>query len=421
MSGGERVSANPVGALDGIRVLDLTGGSEQYCGKLFAQLGADVLLIEPPAGSRQRREGPFLDDIPHHERSLPFAYINQGKRGICLELGHPDARPVIDALVADADLVLTTGTPARLRACGLDHASLSRTRPSIVTTNITPFGESGPYADYVGDDLVALAMGGLLYLGGYPDKAPVAAYGNQAVLASAQFAAVASMMALWDVEGQAEPATGQHVDVSMQESVTMALENSVQFVELEKTVRRRNAGQQRQAGTGVFRCADGMVYLMAGGIASNRFWSATADWMVDVGAPGAEQLRSDCWNDQKYLQSDEAKRIFAEVFLPYATRQTKAALYAEGQRRRIPICPISTPADLLENRQLAYRGFFQQATHPYSGRTLTMPGAPFGLGATPWQVGRPAPRLGEHTSEVLSAVGYDLKAQEVLLREGVIA
>jgi benzylsuccinate CoA-transferase BbsE subunit len=160
---------------------------------------------------------------------------------------------------------------------------------------------------------------------------------------------------------------------------------------------------------------------MAGGIASNRFWSATTEWLVEAGAPGAEQLRAACWNEQKYLQSDEAKRIFAGVFLPYAARETKAALYAEGQRRRIPICPVSTPADLLENRQLAYRGFFRQTPHPHTGRTLTVPGAPFGLGATPWQVGRPAPRLGEHSSEVLHAAGYDAKALEVLLREGAIA
>lgn len=414
-------AAATAGALAGIRVLDLTGGTEQYCGKLFAQLGADVLLIEPPCGSRTRREGPFLDDIPHRERSLPFAYFNQGKRGICLDLDQVEGQKVMRKLVAEADLVITSQPADWMRDRSLDHAALSAQRPAIVTTNISPFGEDGPYASYQGDDLVALAMGGLLYLGGYPEQAPVAAYGNQAVLAAAQFAAVASMIALWDAEGQGASAKGQHVDVSIQESVTMALENSVQFVELENTVRKRNAGQQRQAGTGVFPCADGMVYLMAGGIASNRFWGATTEWMVEAGAPGAEQLREACWNDQKYLQTEEAKRIFASVFLPYAARHTKAELYAEGQRRRIPICPVSTPADLMENRQLAYRQFFRQTAHPYTGATLTVPGAPFALSATPWQLGRPAPRLGEHTCEVLREAGYDGEAQQVLLRQGVIA
>lgn len=418
---GATLSATTVGALAGIRVLDLTSGTEQYCGKLFAQLGADVLLIEPPGGSRTRREGPFLDDMPHRERSLPFAYFNQGKRGMCLDLDHVEGQKVMRKLVAEADLIITCERVDRMRDRSLDHAALSALRAAIVTTNITPFGEDGPYADYQGDDLVALAMGGLLYLGGYPEQAPVAAYGNQAVLAAAQFAAVASMIALWDAEGQGASATGQHVDVSIQESVTMALENSVQFVELENTVRKRNAGQQRQAGTGVFPCADGMVYLMAGGIASNRFWGATTEWMVEVDAPGAAQLRDARWNDQKYLQTEEAKRIFASVFLPYAARHTKAELYAEGQRRRIPICPVSTPADLMENRQLAYRQFFRQTAHPYTGATLTVPGAPFSLSATPWQLGRPAPRLGEHTCEVLHEAGYDGEAQQVLLRQGVIA
>ena len=100
---------------------------------------------------------------------------------------------------------------------------------------------------------------------------------------------------------------------------------------------------------------------------------------------------------------------------------TKAQLYAEGQRRRIPICPVSTTADLLVNRQLVFRQFFEQTAHPFSGRTLTVPGAPFRMEASPWRLGRPAPQLGEHTGEVLSGLGYDHQRQAVLLREGVIA
>jgi benzylsuccinate CoA-transferase BbsE subunit len=409
------------GPLQGIRVLDLTQGSEQYCGKLFAQLGADVLLVEPVAGCTNRREGPFLDDRPHPEHSLAFAYFNQGKRGLALDLDQPQGQEIFRALVRQADLVIEAERPGRMRARGLEAAALAEVNCALVTTSITPFGQDGPYAQYEGGDLVALAFGGLLSLGGYPGLAPTAPYGNQALLAAAQFAAVASLMALWDVEGQDGPPQGQHVDVSVQESVAMALENAVQFVELENTVRQRNAGQQRQAGTGVFACSDGMVYLMAGGVASNKFWNATADWLVDVGAPGAAQLREPRWADAAFLATAEAKRLFAEIFLPYAARQTKAQLYAEGQRRRIPICPVSTTADLMDNRQLAFRGFFEQTVHPHSGRTLTVPGAPYRFTDSPWQLGRPAPRLGEHTADVLSALGYGSQDQAVLLRQGVTA
>lgn len=409
------------GPLQGIRVLDLTQGSEQYCGKLFAQLGADVLLVEPVGGCANRREGPFLGERAHPEFSLAHAYFNQGKRGIALDLDQPQGQDIFRALARQADLVVDAEKPGRMRSRGLDAASLAKQQPAIVTTSITPFGEEGPYAHYEADDLVALAFGGLLSLGGYPGLAPTAPYGNQALLAAAQFAAVASLMALWEVEGQPGDAQGQHVDVSVQESVAMALENAVQFVELENTVRKRNGGQQRQAGTGVFSCKDGMVYLMAGGVASNKFWNASTEWLVEAGAPGAQQLREPRWQDPGFLGSAQAKAIFASIFMPYAATQTKAQLYAEGQRRRIPICPVSTTADLMQNRQLVHRQFFEQSPHPFSGQTLTVPGAPYRLAATPWHVGRPAPRLGEHTNEVLAGLGFDAAAQAVLLRAGVIA
>lgn len=413
--------ASRPGPLDGIRVLDLTQGNEQYCGKLFAQLGADVLLVEPVAGCAQRREGPFLGNRAHREHSLAFAYFNQGKRGIALDLDQAQGQDVFRALVRQADLVIDAERPGRMEARGLGPQALAREQPAVVTTSITPFGQQGPYAQYEGGDLVSLAFGGLLSLGGYPGLAPTAPYGNQALLAAAQFAAVASLIAIWEVEGQAGARQGQHVDVSVQESVAMALENAVQFVELENTVRQRNGGEQRQAGTGVFPCSDGMVYLMAGGVASNKFWNTTTDWLVEAGAPGAAQLREPRWLDASFLQTTQAKQAFADIFLPYAAGLTKAQLYAEGQRRRIPICPVSTTADLLVNRQLMFREFFAQTAHPFTGATLTVPGAPFRLEASPWQLGRPAPQLGEHTTEVLAGLGHDHEHQAVLLRAGVIA
>lgn len=404
-------------ALTGIRVLDLTSSSTQYCAKLFVDLGADVTLVEPPGGSHARRVGPFLNEVPHAEGSLSFAYHNAGKKSVVLDLQTSEAREVFRQLVKEVDLVIESTKPGTMEKWGLGFEALRAINPDIVLTSITPFGQTGPYAHYESEDIVALALGGLLYLGGYPDAAPTAAWGEQAHLAAAQFAAVASMMALLQAE---DDRGGCHVDVSTQEAVVLALENAVQFFDLEGTVRKRHAGMQRQAGMGVFPCSDGQVYFMAGGVASNKFWTGSVQWLIDEGAPGAAQLNEPRWLDAKFLATPEAKRIFASVFEPFALRKTKAQLYAEGQARRLPICPVSTPADLLDNRQLAWRGYFVPMLHTWSGRTLLIPGAPYQLSASPWKQAGPSPRVGEHTAQVLSQIGITDKALEALLHEGAI-
>lgn len=421
------------GALFGLRVIDMSDSALQYCGKLYAHLGAEVMLLEPPGGCVTRREGPFVNDVPHREHSLSFAYLNQGKQGLCLDIAHEEGRHVFERLLSEADLLIES-TPGislpvspgsgpnrattQTRAPGLDYAHLAALNPRLVVTSISPFGRTGPYASFEATDLVTMALGGLLYLGGYPETEPVGAPGSQAYLAAAQFAAVASLSAVLEAEN--EQGSGQHVDVSIQECVAMALENAVQFAELEDTVRVRNGGQQRQAGTGVFACRDGLIYLMAGGIASNRFWATTAQWLIEGGAPGAAQLTDAQWNDPAWLARDEAKAIFQSVFVPFASTRTKAELYEDAQRRRIPLCPVSTTRDLLENRQLRHRNYFQSVPHPYSGEMLTMPGAPYGLSRTPWTNGRSAPRLGEHNAGILGRLGYDLDAQRALMSAGVM-
>ncbi|WP_242539935.1 CaiB/BaiF CoA transferase family protein [Trinickia mobilis] len=415
-----RAAPHPVGALQGVRVIDMSGLGGQYCGKQFSDLGADVILIEPIRGSSVRREGPFLDDKVHIEYSLPFAYFNAGKRSVCLDLDHPEGQRIFRELVKRSDLLIESERPGTMAARGLDFESLASVAPRLVMTSITPFGQDGPYAHYESEDIVALALGGLLYLGGYPDSPPIAAHGNLAYLAAAQFASVASIMALLSVDMAPGERPGKHIDVSIQECVVMGLENAIQFYDLEDVVRKREAGQQRMAGTGVFPCADGQIYLMAGGIASTRFWESTVQWLADEGVQAAAQLLDEKWANHDYLVTDEAKMIFAELFVPFARTRTKAWLYQAGQARRIPICPISMPKDILENRQLEHRGFFTTLQHPPSQQILTMPGAPYKLTATPWRSPSPPPRLGEHTDSVIAELGYDKAARAALLQAGVL-
>ena len=396
-------------ALQGLRVLDLSGPLGNYAGKLFADLGADVVLVEPPHGSGLRHQPPFLDDRPGIECSLAFAYHNTSKRGITLDLDKSGDQSRLRRLVESADVLIETERPGVMHERGLGYEALSALRPSLVMLSITPFGQTGPYAQFQAEDIVALALGGMLSLGGYPDTAPMRVHGDQAILCANMYGAVAASISLWQAEATGQ---GEHIDVSMQESVVMALENAVQFYDLEKTVRRRWAGEQRFAGTGVYECRDGHVFLMAGGIGANRFWDRTLQWFADEGMAGVERLHGAEWQTVEHLQSEEAKRIFNEVYRPWAMQRTKSELYHAGQARKIPIAPVSSPADIVQNRQLQSRGHFVDVQRAMGGRTLRMPGAPYQLSATPWRVQRPAPRLGEHDVEVWAELDTRRQAVE---------
>ena len=251
-------------ALAGLNVIDLSQRFSHYSGKLFADMGADVILVEKPgSGCALRAEAPFIGDRADPEFSIPFFYFNTSKRGVTLDLDHAEGRALFRTLASRADLVIEDRVPGELDALGLGYDTLAKLRPSLVMTSLTPFGRNGPYAHYAADDLTLLAMGGFLNMMGYPDAAPTQAFGNQAYAMGNMFAAVGSMLAVLGAQTSGE---GQHVDISIQECVVMALENAAQFYDLEKRVRTRFAGSQRQAGTGIFECADGSVYIFAGGM-----------------------------------------------------------------------------------------------------------------------------------------------------------
>ncbi len=414
VSGLDRLPA----ALEGLRVLDLTGAMGNYCGKLFADMGADVILVEPIGGSELRREPPFIGDISGLERSLNFAYQNTSKRGIALDLDTRSGQRILRTLARDADLVVETSLPGWSSARGIGYETLSAQRPGIVVASITPFGQTGPYAQWTATDLVALALGGLLYMGGYRDRPPTQAHGDQAFKCAAMYGAVAAMLAVTEAELSGE---GQHVDISMQESVTLALENAAQTFDLEGTVRLRPMPEQRFAGYGLFECKDGYIFLGSRGIGNSPAWSRSLQWFRDDGMVGVDRLYGAEWSDLDYLKTSEARDVFGELFMTWARQHTKAWLYSEGQKRLIPLAPVSTPADLLENPQLRARGHFVPFAHPLLQQAALMPGAPYVLSHSPWRVRGPAPRLGEHTAEILATIGITAPEIAQLFAAGVVA
>lgn len=402
-------------ALEGLRVIEFPDALTSYCGKLLADMGADVIMIEPLDGSGLRSRAPLLDGIDN-ESSVPFLYWGTNKRSVALDLSNPAGVAALVQMVAEVDVVVEGFRPGALDELGLGWPVLQAANPDLVLTSVTPFGASGPYATYQASDLVALAMGGLLYMGGSPQEPPQQPSAELAYVTANIFAAVGTLMAVL-VKERGGP--GQQVDVSMQESVCMALENAIQYYDQESHIRRRWAGTQRTAGQGIFPCRDGYVFLLAGGIAANRFWDPFVAWMNDEAVEDADVLRLPEWRTREYVESDAGRDQFDRIFTSFAASRTKESLYVTAQSRGIPLCPVNDLAEVWQDLQLLKREYFVEIDDHERGLVLSMPGAPYVLSETPAVAGR-APLLGADTSSVLTELGVSDAQQRLLIGEGAI-
>ncbi len=403
------------GALEGLRVLDLCGISGAYATKLLADLGADVVMLEDPQrGSSVRALGPWLDGDP--DQSLLFAYLSTNKRSVTLDLETDEGRRIFRRLASLTDLVVEDLGPGQLERLGLDWDALHSENAGLVLTRISPFGQTGPLRDYVASDLILWAMGGMLYLAGYPDSSPLLVDGSQAYFAASVFAAVGTLVAVLEACNSRQ---GQTVDVSTHEAVAMGLENAAQFYQLQGLVRRRNGAQPSRAGTGLFPCKDGYVYLSASGMAE-RAWPRLIEWLSETGADGVEILRSTKWRDLSYRLTLAAIAEFAAIFGAFVAGEPKQRLYEEAQRRHIPLAPVNSAADVLASPQLRARSHFIDVRPEGYSRRFEMPGAPYVLSATPWAVATTAPRPGSANRDVYGEIGLSAGELCSLREHGII-
>jgi len=422
-------------ALGDVRVLDLTGEIGAYCGKLLADLGADVIKIEPPGGDPARNVGPFYHDEPGPERSLYFLNLNTSKRSVTLDLDSETGREAFRKLVPTADIIIQSFPPEYLDGAGLGYEALRVLRPDLILTSITGFGQTGPHAGYLAPDIVGVAMAGIMWLAGDPQDPPNVPYGYQGYLSASIQAAAGTMMALYsrDLTGE-----GQHVDVSMQEALLIAQETAMQTWDMSKAVRGRTGARAALPivvpGMGPYEASDGWVWAYVGTPGGAPWWELLA-WMESEGK--AEDLGEEPHRGVieqlnlrfltvTVLDAEQRKQHaptlahIEEVLQRFIAGKTKWELYEQGQRRRLLIGIVSTPDDLAKNPQLNARGWFQEIEHAAVGDTLRLPGPPYRLSETPWRIGRRAPLLGEHTSEVLGEVGYSNEEIRALAASGTI-
>jgi benzylsuccinate CoA-transferase BbsE subunit len=414
-------------ALQPYRVLDLTQAIGWTCGKLLADLGADVIKIEPPGGDLERRIGPFYGDAPHPERSLRWLTAHTNQRGITLNLESADGQALWLALVRDADFVVESYPPGFLDQRGIGFRLLSQRHPSLVWTSITPFGQSGPYAHYGASDLVGMAMGGLMYLCGDADRPPVRPLPSQAYLQAGLQAAVGTLLAH---HYRVHSGEGQCIDVSMQQAVSWTIIPTRQYWDLERLITER-AGPARAFGDQlrriIFPCQDGHVALM--GVMNAREWGPMVAWLASENMAG--DLTEASWAilaqhagpsplTQAALTADELAHVY-DVLSRFFLKHTKAELSEEAQQRRIILFPVHTARDLLAHPQLLARNFFQALEHSELGATLCYPGPPYQLSRTPCQLRRRAPMIGEHNEAIYGGeLGLSRAELAALMAAGAI-
>lgn len=404
-------------ALGGLRALELCSFvAGPYCTKLLADMGADVVKVEPPqGGDESRRRGPFYRGRPDPETSLLYIYLNSNKRGITLDTGTPEGRRLLLELVKVVDLLVEDLPSADAEELGLDYASLHQVNPRLMVTSITPFGRSGPYKDYKAYYLNTYHSGGDGYMlpGGrladrhYPEREPIKAGGYLGEYQAGLSAALAAMAGLL---GRMTDGQGQHIDVSKQE--TLINLNSADFCKYPDhgVMESRYDRHLSHYTGGLYRCKDGFWELL---IPSQRHWEA----MVTVmGTPSWAMEGKFATQESRVARREEIDEKIEEWAMGY----TKEEIYHSLQQAGCAAGPVYSTEEVMQDHQMAHRGFFADIEHPHIG-TYKAPSAAYMFSHTPWAVRRPAPSLGQHNAEIYGGwLGYGGEELARLRQVGVI-
>ena len=401
------------GALHGIRVVELSDFlSGPFCGKVLAELGADVIKVERPGcGDSSRIHGPFPGHIPNPERSGLFLLANINKRGITMDPVTATGMELLDKLLASADVLVENQPFQAAQEIGLDYENLKRRHPRLIVTSISPYGRTGPYKDYVGCDLTVNALGGLSFGTGHPQREPLTTPLYQASYLAGVGAAFATVVALLarDANG-----VGQQVDVSEAQVIAALLSGYHLPTYIYKGVAGWRAGNRMRLGlfpNCVLPCKDGYVCIDAPQLEQyQRFLSLLDD--------------KDWVNDPRYrdrrAMSDEYPEEAEALITPWFMQRTKDEILETCLENRIPCVPVRNFDEVLTDPQLTSREFFLKVEHPEAG-TLRHPGPPYRLSSTPCVTIRPAPTLGQHNVDILCQdLGLDPADLAEMARAGII-
>jgi benzylsuccinate CoA-transferase BbsE subunit len=402
--GAGRAAGDGSGPLARYRVLDLTGELGWLCGRIFADLGADVIKVEPPGGEPGRLQPPCLEgrDGP---LSVAWLAYNVGKRGVVLDLETAHGLDAFRRLIETADFLIESETPGRLDGLGAGWESVNRWNPRLVMTSIRPYGRGGPSADSPAGDLEIMAASGAVWLAGDQDRPPVRVTLPQAAGWASMHAAAGTLIAHYarQLSGR-----GQHVDCSAQAAVMHAISQAPIYWDMLRqnpgrggpylTARNIHGAPIRQ----IWECADGYVtFALYGGAAGHQSNRQLVAWMEERGMC-PDFMRAMDWDSFEVAAAGlyEVQRL-EQAIAPFVRGLTRREFFEEVLARRILGYPVATVADIAADEQLQARGVWQALFQPDLGMELILPSGYARMGAWTNRHRRPAPMPGEHSREIL--------------------
>ena len=405
-------------ALTGLRVIELASERIAIAGKLMADMGADVILVEPPAGDPGRGYPPFLDDEPGTDRSLFWWHYHTSKRAVVVDLDSADGVARFKALVASADVLIEAEAPKRLAGIGADYADLRSANPGLIHISVTPYGRNDPKSELPATDLTIMAASGPPWSCGYDDHSlPPIRGPQQGYHTASHFAFMSALTALLyrGVSG-----AGQFVDVSMTAASNISTEAaSYTWLVSQETVQRQTGrhASVRPSGETQQLCADGR-YANTG--VPPRFpheFKKLHDWLAQLGLdselPEAVFLQMGAeWEGpfelSKIGEDDAITAIFGagrEALQLIASRVSAQDFFTGCQQAGLSVGAVNSPEEAFEDEHFKARGFQAPFHHDDIDRTITYPGAPYAFEKSRWAISRRAPKLGEHDEEIFAELG----------------
>ena len=371
--------------------------SAPFCAKILAELGADVIKVEPPDGDPARRRGPFPDGVSHPESSGLFLFANQGKRSITLDTASDAGVVRLHRLLETADVFVENQPYTSLHKVGISAKQLSERHPHLIAVSISPYGRTGDYREYAGYDLQVNALSGMSFGTGHTHREPLTTPDQQAAFLAGVGGAYAAIVALWArdaAEADGCMDAGQYIDVADSGIIATLLTGYHLPTFIYRGIAGSRSGNRMRLGlfpNCVLPCRDGYVCIDAPQLEQyQRFLNllGNPDWTED---PRYRDRRA--MSDQ---YPEEAESLIAPWFMDH----DKDEILQLCLENRIPCAPVLTMDEALESPQLLARRWFREADHPEAG-SLQYPGPLVQLHGSPLKVSGPAPLLGQHNDDIL--------------------